>query len=97
MEASLIYKKQDFNMKITNLVSNPELNILPFQGQACLKSQDWEAKTGESLWVQDQSHLHREFQDSKSELCNRTFFQAGKMRKEEDENRKQNKPINKTI
>lgn len=49
MDASLIYKKQDFNIKITNSVSNPELNILPFKGQACLKSQDWEAKTGESL------------------------------------------------
>lgn len=48
MDASLIYKKSDFNIKITNLVSSPELNILPFKGQVCLKSQDWEAKTGKS-------------------------------------------------
>lgn len=49
MDAPLIYKKPDFNIEITNSISSPELNILPFKGQACLKSQDWEAKTEESL------------------------------------------------
>lgn len=49
MDAPLIYKKPNFNIKITNSISSLELNFLPFKGQACLKSQDWEAKTGDSV------------------------------------------------